>query len=87
MAGQDNSTERVRAYRKRLAEGQGPQLGRCLACGREVRRLLQTTRDGSDELLCRGCWDKSPAGKAAGAARKRAQRAAKKAQQQDQGQA
>lgn len=83
------SSERMRRYRERLASGEQPQLGQCLACGKRVQLLQQGTRADTDgRLLCAACWRKSPAGKASEAARKREARAkAKAAAEQDQGQA
>lgn len=82
------SAERMRRFRERMAAGEQPQLGQCLACGKTVQLLQQGTRADTDGcMLCAACWRKSPAGKAADAARKRQARAkAKAAAEQDQGQ-
>jgi hypothetical protein len=81
------SSERMRRYRERLAAGEQPQLGQCLACGKTVQLRQQGSRASTDgALLCAACWRKSPAGKAADASRKREARAkAKRLAEQDQG--
>jgi hypothetical protein len=77
-----NSSERSRRHRERLAQGEQPQLGECLACGRKVQLRQQGARAGDAGLLCSACWRRSPAGKAADALRKRLARAKAKQQQQ-----
>jgi hypothetical protein len=67
-----SNTERSRALRERRRQGQGPQLGQCLACGRTIQQRLQAAdRSELGRLLCRRCWLRSPEGRAADAARKR----------------
>ena len=76
------SSERSRRHRERLAQGEQPLLGECLACGRTVQLRQQGARaSDAGGLLCSACWRKSPAGKAADAERKRLARAKAKQEQ------